>query len=432
MQHSGYLSGNAIVALVRVLQLAIAAAFFACNRDNPISTEGSHQQLDAGGSRAHSRLPESWSYPQPATPEPPERRHAVSVLTYRADGGQLKSTVEGAADSSGGHRGNDTQSEIQEALEKMFPQGEADCVLSGTRISFASRLEAQKLLRTKDEFVSALGLFDRSALLKTNANVDTAEYLAFVGDQAEEWSSSEKLVLGEQVCDLVERIAKMHWTLSLPSSVMLIKTSGREGWHLPYTRSNAIILPVDLLSSGEPVARLLAHELFHLFSRELARAAPSRRDALYAIVGYSPLGAPFELASALRDRKVTNPDSWEIAHSVLVSSAGRKIRAVPFLLASPPRYDPERGDKLLRYLQFKLLAVKKSGKGWTAQIDEDGKPLLIDPGLTNYLELVGVNTSELFQADEVLAENFMLALGYGELDHLPNPELPRKLDAALR
>src|SRR5690349_18774827 len=62
----------------------------------------------------------------------------------------------------------------------------------GTKVAFASREEAAKLLVERDAFVQALSPFDRSARLKTDKETSEKAYLDFVAAQAADWTDEER------------------------------------------------------------------------------------------------------------------------------------------------------------------------------------------------------------------------------------------------
>jgi hypothetical protein len=303
------------------------------------------------------------------------------------------------------------------------------CRVAGAALAFADGGAAKAILTTEDGFVRALSPFDRAARLKTDQDVATAAYLRFVGDQARSWTTDERRNLDVQWCALARAVAAKGWKLTLPKTVSLVKTSGQEEGQTPYTRGDAIIVP-ERVAPSVPVV-LLAHELFHILSRQLAKAVPARLNELYQIVGYQPLDGELAVPAELRPLAITNPDSYAIHHAVKVKAGDTTVLAVPFLFASRPRYDVQKGGEFFQYLQFKLLPVHRAGKTWQVDRDSNQRLVVLDPSATNYTELVGRNTDENFQADELLANNFALALE-SPAQPVPDAWVVQKLDAALK
>ena len=304
------------------------------------------------------------------------------------------------------------------------------CRIGGSALSFVDGEEAKRRLAAEDGFVHTLSAFDRAARLKSDHEIDTPTYLKFLSEQARSWSADERRELEAAWCDLAHRIDGKGWKLTLPKSVLLIKSSGLEEGQTPYTRGDAIIIP-ERVVAAKMGARVLPHELFHVFSRTLGKSNPARQNALYKIVGYTPLDGEFEVPVELRARAITNPDSFAIRHGVTIKRGDTTVLTVPFLFASPARYDAKQGGEFFRYLQFKLLPVHREGKSWRVDRDKEGQPLQIDPLETNYSDVVGRNTEENFQADEVLAANFDLALA-PKAPPIADGWIIKQLDAALK
>jgi len=114
---------------------------------------------------------------------------------------------------------------------------------------------------------------------------------------------------------------------------------------------------------------------------------------------------------------------------VKLNTSGKEQLVVPFLFSTRETYDVQRGGEFFAYLDFKLVPVERNGAQFVAVAGRDG-PELIDVSATNYLSHVGSNTPEIFHADEVLAANFALALGYRAATER-TPEIPKKLAASL-
>ena len=305
---------------------------------------------------------------------------------------------------------------------------ESRCRVAGSALAFADGEAATRILAKEDDFVRAQSPFDRAARLKSDKPVDMQAYLRFLANSVRAWSTDERRDLDAAWCEIGRRIESKGWNITLPNPVVAIKSSGQEEGNTPYTRGDAIIFPESLVSAKQ-AGRALSHELFHIFSRTLGRSAPARQDALYSLIGYVRLDGEVAIPPDLRSRAITNPDSYAIHHAVKLRHGDASLLAVPFLFSSRTTYDVRRGGEFFDYLQFRLLPVRRVGKVWQVERDASDRPILIDPAQTNYADVVGRNIDENFQADEVLAGNFALAL-----DGHPGRDawLLDKLDAALK
>ena len=190
--------------------------------------------------------------------------------------------------------------------------------------------------------------------------------------------------------------------LPLPKEILLIRTTGKEEADAAYTRANAIILPAAKLRHQQPqLEALLAHELFHVLSRNDATV----RSALYKIVGFT-LGEEVEIPKSLDDRRITNPDAPRLDAYITLTNEAQTLTAVPILYATQ-EYDATKGGRLFDYLTFRLLVVDKSGGKWHARMKE-AQPVVLDPKkIEDFYDQVGRNTGYLWHPDEILADNFV-------------------------
>ena len=301
----------------------------------------------------------------------------------------------------------------------------AEVRLGRTTLSFAKVEEGKRVLKSRDDYVERMSAFDRAARLKTDRVVSEREYLEFVGKTVMSWEEGEKEKVYLAMEGVEEVLKKM--ALPFPKKIWLIKTTGQEEGNAAYTRANAIVFPESFLQGGVPsVQRVLCHELFHV----LSRANEELREKCYAAIGFEKceeLVFPEELAG----RKLTNPDAPRNEHCLKVKIEGKEQWVMPILFSKEERYDPEKGGEFFRYLQFKLVVVKRAEEGMSVEVVREGeKAKLLDLGeVTGFLEQVGENTTYLIHPEEILADNFVL-LVTGKRG-VPSPEVVEKLERIL-
>lgn len=293
---------------------------------------------------------------------------------------------------------------------------------STTKVRFASVEHAAALLGSADPWVTELSSFDRSARMRQLVDPGQDGFLKFASAQAKAWSAEQIDALRAAVESADRRIEALDLQLSLPSTVLLIRTSGNEESHAAYTRENAIILPDSMLSmSTDDMEQLFLHELFHVMSRH----EPAIREPLYRIIGYSPcFEVPFP--EELLPLKITNPDATGRNFCIDIEAAGTSQTVTPILYAK----GPYTGGAFFDWLVFRLMAVKRSEGQWRPIRDQDGLRLF-DPGeVSNFFEQIGKNTGYIIHPEETIANNFVFAIT--GRDDLPNPEITARLLDALR
>jgi hypothetical protein len=287
-----------------------------------------------------------------------------------------------------------------------------------THFRFATVAEAESALGRADAWVRALSPFDRQLRLDAPEPVDKEAFLDFVRGQARGWDAATMEALTAAIDRVGARLTTLGLRLDLPDEIMLVRTTGREeGGAGAYTREHTIFMaPGRMPPDGAD--RLLLHELFHVMTRH----DPRIRKPLYAIVGFEPC-PELTYPAALLPRKITNPDAYHFDAAVEVTVDGAPVRAIPLTLA---RALPYRGGGLFRNVSVEFLVVDVEDGVTTARM-RDGAPVLHPlPRIEGYWEKIGRNTQYLIHPEEIMADNFALAIT-GEHD-VPNPGI---LDAVL-
>lgn len=183
-------------------------------------------------------------------------------------------------------------------------------------------------------------------------------------------------------------------------TVKLVKIKGElYGPSVFYTRERAIFLPANELESTKAtLLPILLHELFHLYSRY----HPEQRAALYALIGFEPIGKPLYLPSELQERLLLNPDGIDWAYAIeLPAEQGRAQRYVPLLLADTTGAQP--GQPYFDFMDFQLYPIIASEAG----IEVLPKPVYPNEQPAFWAQ-VGRNTEYIIHPDEILADNFVL------------------------
>jgi hypothetical protein len=264
-------------------------------------------------------------------------------------------------------------------------------------LRLASASEGRAILAAEDDFTRALGSFDRSFRMRTNAPVSDEALRHFLGEQAVDFTAEEAAVWEEAIATVARGVQGMGGVL--PPEVLVVKTSGREERDHAYTRANAIVLPAARVRSlrGERAFRLLAHELFHVASR----ASPALRDATYALLGFAPIG-PLAPPPELDDKRMTNPDAHALAHYVRLGERA----FVPLLICPLPLADVLEQTTVLGLVRVTLLEIDPD----TAAIarDADGAPVLIEAQATEWSKRIARNSEYAVHPEEILADNLSL------------------------
>lgn len=285
-------------------------------------------------------------------------------------------------------------------------------------VEFASKDQAGSLLAQVDDYNTRLSAFDRVAKTQSTAPVTDEEFRTYQGAQGLAWSAQEQ----QKFSAIFESIRSPlePYVQFFPATVTLVKTTGNEEAGAFYTRGDAIFIPRHVMAAPDDfLARIMLHELFHVLSRHDS----DLRDDLYASIGFVKT-TELELPTPLDERKITNPDVPIFQHLIKVGVDGEQRWATP-IIYSDTEYDPAKERSFFRYIKLELLIYDWDGSSAAVAANKDGGPHLVAfEDAEGFFEQIGQNTSYLYHAEEILAENFTLLVQGGDA---MSPEVLEKM-----
>jgi hypothetical protein len=292
-------------------------------------------------------------------------------------------------------------------------------------VRFASPEEGRAILTVDDQFTASLSRFDLQCRLKTDKEVTLADWKHFAAEHVRSWGPAEIDAITQSLERLRKRLADFR--LPLPALIRLVHTTGEEESNAAYTRGTSIILPTKVTKyDAMQLDRLLAHELFHLLSRQDGAI----RAKLYQIIGFE-LCDPIELPPSLAPRRITNPDAPLIDCTIsLTSKDGKTVNAAPVLYSQSKQYDPQRAASLFQSFIFRLLVVERTSNRWQPILVR-GEPVVINAREEpSFSDKVGQNTNYVIHPDEILADNFVRLVMKDE--NVPTPRIIDEMRRVLR
>lgn len=285
-----------------------------------------------------------------------------------------------------------------------------------TEVRFATPDEGRAILTADDPFTSSLSHFDLQCRLKTDKDVTLGDWKQFVAEHVRSWEPPEIDSITQSLERLKKRLADFR--LPLPPLIRLVRTTGDEESNAAYTRGTSIVLPTKVITyDATQLDRLLAHELFHLLSRQDGAI----RAKLYKIIGFE-ICDPIELPSSLAPRRITNPDAPPIDCTISLNAKdGRTATCAPVLYSQTKNYDAKRGASLFQSFVFRLLVVERRSGRWQPVLLK-GEPVVLNPREEPaFLEKIGQNTNYIIHPDEILADNFVRLVMRDE--NIPTPRI---------
>lgn len=271
----------------------------------------------------------------------------------------------------------------------------------GTRIHFATAAQGRELLMANDEWMGATSEFQRAALMNSPAAASLDAFRRWTGDAVRTWGASAQA----QWRLALDRLAPAFTALNipLPPDIWLVSTNGQDMANTPYTRGNTVVLPEATRLTGQRAAMLMAHELWHVASRQ----APLLATRLYAELGFEPI-PPLVFPAAWAPARIANPDAPGNRHAMRANIAGRTGLFTPVLVAARTRLQP--GETFFNVMQVRLLEVAPDSAGGVSQaVLREGQPLWYPlDAAPDYLRQLGGNTDYVIHVEEALADNIAL------------------------
>jgi hypothetical protein len=276
------------------------------------------------------------------------------------------------------------------------------------------------VLGADDDWVAATSEFHRSATLGVSTPVSREKLRAFCAETVLPWSPALESRWSRALASIAPRFRDLR--VPLPRGVMLIHSNGRDSANAPYTRQNAVVLPVAAMPDDPRVdAFVLAHELFHVVSRHASALATN----LYALIGFEPV-APLQWPAEWLPLRIANPDAPHDRHLMRTTMAGRNVALMPLLVARRAELKP--GETFFDVLDVRLLEVT-SGDATLPVRSSNGQPVWHAPeAVPEYLARLGGNTGYIFHPEETMADNFALLVSGRPV---PNPALLKRIEAVL-
>ena len=195
-----------------------------------------------------------------------------------------------------------------------------------------------------------------------------------------------------------------------PDNINLLKTKlNHYGPEVYYTREEGIIMPLDIFKEKNVKIQtsVMLHEIFHI----LSRYNPELRHKLYDLIGFEKLDGELRLPNEVANKILTNPDAVSRSYVIdLVDQEGTHQIAMPLLTSPKERYDTSM-PSFFAYLQFDLYPlIQISDNEYTLGLNNEGKSALSVEHHGDFFTQIKDNTQYIIHPEEIMADNFMMAI----------------------
>ncbi|MBK8557503.1 MAG: hypothetical protein IPL65_17905 [Lewinellaceae bacterium] len=189
-----------------------------------------------------------------------------------------------------------------------------------------------------------------------------ASYRQFLQTDVEGFSVAESKMVAKTIKAMFP-VTKSFANNVFPDTLVLIKTKARHyGPGVYYTRHNSIVIPADALAADDEAGftQTMYHELSHVYTR----LNPEKKKALYALIGFEPIGYEMlDLPATLAARVLHNPDGVDFAQGIrLKTQEGSSITAIPIIFANENGFTKKK-RMFFGYLEFSLFEVQPLRNG---------------------------------------------------------------------
>ena len=194
-----------------------------------------------------------------------------------------------------------------------------------------------------------------------------------------------------------------------------------EGGAGGYTRSNWIALTDATFQRGTEAShtRLLVHETFHI----LTRLNPGFKEKLYRAIDFNILPKEIEFPEDIRKSRISNPDVSRCDSYATFTIDGKPQNCTMIIYTNRPYTT----GKFYQYINVGLIPLDESFK----PLRETGKTVIYPlQKATDFFDKVGRNTGYVIDPEEVLADNFAIALL--NTPNVHTPELQKKVQELLK
>ena len=289
--------------------------------------------------------------------------------------------------------------------------------LSLININFSSKAEGKYLISLQDTFINNLSPFDLEARCDFK-DATKYDYLLICRNNVLDWTD-ENIIQIERIFKEIDGGLKRHgMVIPFIDNINLVKTTSKEeGGAMGYTRGNTIYVADYIMYKPKvKIKEILTHELFHILTRS---SFPFKQE-MYSIIRFTALDKIIDLTTMnQRCRFVSNPDvSNSCSYIELKDWDGKEHRLLMTTLARSNYH----GGSLFKYIQPYFLELDSEHNIMTYGDNLPVRKSIYGEYYKDFIMKVGQNTGYMVNPEEILAENFRIAI-LGEIDEVPNPEI---------
>lgn len=225
-------------------------------------------------------------------------------------------------------------------------------------------------------------------------------YKAYLQSQVSTFSGEEANMIKQVWNRVLEDVMSVNTSLIMPVNMVKIKTD-HYGPNVFYTRGNTIFIPENMLDSfqEEIIYPVMLHEYWHVLSEE----RPQLKEKLYEIFGFTKHGLKLTFPKEFKSQLLTNPDGADLHYAISLSDGSWLM---PVIYSRYLRFEPVR----VNFMGHLSMEIVKFGSDGIVVNPLKEKDAVRAAEMQQFFNSIGDNTQYIIHPDEIVADNFMLAV----------------------
>jgi hypothetical protein len=289
--------------------------------------------------------------------------------------------------------------------------------LSLININFSSKAEGKYLISLQDTFINNLSPFDLEARCDFK-DATKYDYLLICRNNVLEWTDENVIQIERILMEIDGQLKRHGMAIPFIDNINLVKTTSKEeGGAMAYTRGNTIYMADYIMNKTEvKIKEILTHELFHI----LTRSSFTFKQEMYNIIHFTSLDKTCDLTTLnQRCRFVSNPDVGNSCSYIELKDINGKEHRLMMTTLARCNY---HGGSLFKYILPYFIELDSEYNVMTYGENLPVRECIYGEYYREFIKKVGQNTGYMVNPEEILAENFRMAV-LGEIDEVPDPEI---------
>lgn len=233
------------------------------------------------------------------------------------------------------------------------------------------------------------------------------KYIDFMKLQVSDWTDEDRISMYEIFQDVKEMCDAVSPRI-FPSNIRLIKGKTKAyGNDAYFTREKVVFIPENIfpIKDKKRVTEVMLHEVFHIISRYNEEL----RVDLYKLINFTKMDKPVIVNDLLKVMRLCNPDGMSVQYATEIHDEKGSVWVVPFVTSKHGKFRPEKPG-YFDYMDFELFKIVDYGTHYMMLCDVKGRTITPLEELPGYFDNIKDNTQYIIHPDEILADNFLLAL----------------------